>query len=69
MVRTTRLQREALKRVHRRVVDAHYPVPGREHAPSYLQFRRGVMPGPQGCVMVPFASMWLGIERDGHTHS
>lgn len=70
MVRTTRLQREALKRVHQRVVQAHYPVPGRDHAPSYLQFRRTVLPGPShGCVMVPFANMWLGIETDGHTHS
>lgn len=25
--------------------------------------------GGYGAVMVPWASMWLGIELDGHTHS
>lgn len=35
---------------------------------SYRAFRRTVQPGP-GCIMVPFAGMWLGVEPDGHTHS
>ena len=25
--------------------------------------------GGFGAVMVPWAAMWLGIEKDGHTHS
>ena len=25
--------------------------------------------GGYGAVMVPWAGMWLGIEKDGHTHS
>lgn len=36
---------------------------------SYRQFRRAVKYGFDGVVMVPFAGMWLGIERDGYTHS
>lgn len=62
MVKTTRLQRVALKRVYMRIV--------RESDASlrYQSFRRTVQPGP-GCVMVPFAGMWLGIEPDGYTHS
>lgn len=28
-----------------------------------------VSPGSFGCVMVQAGGMWLGIERDGHTHS
>jgi hypothetical protein len=35
---------------------------------SYLQFRRAVQPG-WDCVMVKWCGMWLGIERDGYTHS
>jgi hypothetical protein len=35
---------------------------------SYRAFRRLVQPG-WGCVMLPFAGMWLGIEPDGYTHS
>jgi hypothetical protein len=35
---------------------------------SYLQFRRTVQPG-WDCVMVKWCGMWLGIERDGYTHS
>ena len=42
---------------------------------TYLQFRRSVVQG-WGCVMVRWAGMWLGIERDmlddlgnAYTHS
>jgi len=65
MVRTTRAQREALKRVFMRVVHAQKPsaTPAR-----YRDFRRKVEPGP-GCIMIPYAGMWLGIEPDGYTHS
>ena len=55
----TRAQRLALKRVYLRTLS---------HGFSYLAFRRTVQPG-WGCVMVPFAGMWLGIEPDGYTHS
>jgi hypothetical protein len=56
-MRLTRPQRLALKRVWQRLEGI-----------SYLTLRRQVAPGP-GCIMVPFAGMWLGIEPDGYTHS
>lgn len=55
----TKQQRQALKRVFMR--DA-------VNTTTYRRFRRTVQPGP-GCIMVPFAGMWLGIEPDGYTHS
>lgn len=38
---------------------------------SYRRFRKTVQPlfFGDGCVMVKFSNMWLGIERDGYTHS
>lgn len=84
MVKTSRAQREALKRVYRRVVADHMQSDAVRLAQhinfhnarqvevpkpmSYRTFRRTVQPGPD-CIMVPFAGMWLGIERDGYTHS
>jgi len=64
MVKTTRAQRESLFRIwtREREAVARYP------ALSYRRFRAYVRPGP-GCIMVPFAGMWLGIEPDGYTHS
>lgn len=75
MIHLTRPQREALKRVYLRVVEAAMPrpIPGKAstfYVPTYREFRRKVQPYIGGdCVMVPFAGMWLGIEKDGHTHS
>jgi hypothetical protein len=37
-------------------------------ASSYLKFRRRVIRGFD-CVMLPWKGMWLGIEKDGYTHS
>jgi len=56
-------QRHALLRVYQRALTADTPT-----TLTYLQFRRQVQPGP-GCIMVPWAGMWLGIEPDGYTHS
>lgn len=38
---------------------------------AYRNFRKKVTPylSDNSCVMVPWHGMWLGIERDGHTHS
>lgn len=58
----TKPQRAALARVYRRILADGQP------GPTYRAFRRTVQPGP-GCVLVPFAGMWLGIEPDGYTHS
>lgn len=35
---------------------------------SYRQFRKTVAYG-YDCLMVAWAGMWLGIEKDGYTHS
>ena len=35
---------------------------------SYLQFRRTVKRG-YDCLMVEWCGMWIGIEKDGYTHS
>lgn len=59
MVKLTREQRVALKRVYDR---------GDNPEQSYKQFRATVLPG-SGCVMVKWCNMWLGIEKDGYTHS
>lgn len=38
---------------------------------SFLAFRRSVQPVicGQGCVIVPWCGMFIGIETDGYTHS
>ena len=67
MITLTREQRVALKRVYERSVYEKQP----GEVPTYRAFRKTVQPEVcgWGAVMVPFAGMWLGIERDGHTHS
>ena len=58
MIITTREQRAALKRIWMRGTDGR----------TYKQLRRDVM-GGHDCLMLEWAGMWLGIERDGYTHS
>jgi len=58
MVRLNKEQRQSLHRVWLRD----------SQGLSYLQFRRAVQPG-WDCVMIKWCGMWLGIERDGYTHS
>ena len=73
MVRTTRAQRVALKRMFDRCdtpffsLDADGPV----RIDSYTKFRRTVKPtfGCDGAVTVYWVGMWLCIERDGYVHS
>mgnify|MGYP003434167301 FL=1 len=59
MLNLTKPQRKALYKVYLRLDTPR---------PQYKAFRRNVHPGP-GCVMVQFAGMVLGIEKDGYTHS
>ena len=62
MNKMTRKQVIALKRIYDRNWKAK--------PESYLAFRRtAYVSHMQGCVMLPWCGMWLGIERDGHTHS
>lgn len=59
MIKLTREQRKALKRVYQRSNDG---------SANYLQFRRRVQHG-YDCIMLQWCGMWLGIETDGYTHS
>lgn len=59
MTRTTRAQRLAIRRTYQRSAD---------NAPTYRAFRRRIIPGPD-CILLPWCGMWLGIEKDGYTHS
>jgi hypothetical protein len=81
MVKTTRKQREALKKVFDRgpcyrsgAYDHGFSVTcniqyARHYRPlTYRQFRRFVRPG-YDCIMLHWCGMWLGIEPDGYTHS
>jgi hypothetical protein len=76
MVKTTRAQREALFAVFQRDFPGWVSPTQRKHGATYLRvpsiqyrrFRAKVQPGP-GCIMLPWANMWLGIEPDGYTHS
>ena len=66
-MKPTRQQVEALYSIYHR--DWHnYP----DKPVSYLQFRRGAtrpISFMDGCIMVQFCGMTLGIERDGYAHS
>lgn len=58
MTITTRAQREALKRIWLRGADER----------TYRELRKSVF-GGSDYIMLQWAGMWLGIERDGYTHS
>lgn len=64
MIYLTKEQRQALKRVYLRITDT-------PTLSGYRALRRRVQPTfcMDGCVMVEFHTMWLGIEKDGYTHS
>lgn len=81
MIKTTRAQREALFRVFQREFP-NWISPGKRtaHASNEMvsvptiqwrRFRSNVKGtiGCDGCVMIHWAGMWLGIEQDGYTHS
>jgi hypothetical protein len=61
MVRTTKAQRQALKRLYDR----------EPMLVTYRQFRQRLQGtfGSDKCVMVKWCGMWIGIEEDGYTHS
>jgi hypothetical protein len=58
-MRLTKDQQRALLRVYQRDTTV---------APSYRAFRRAAHYG-YDCIMVYWHGMWLGIEKDGYTHS
>ncbi len=55
----TKEQRKAIKRKYDQNPDG---------ASSYRQFRHRVFPG-MGYIMFEWCGMFLGVEKDGHTHS
>lgn len=57
---TTRAQREAVARKFAQDPDG---------SPTYRAFRARARPGFDGVLMLQWCGMWLGIERDGYTHS
>ena len=66
-MKPSKLQLQALLRVYNRgpICGLHGDKPM-----SYLQFRRSArMASYLDCLMVPWCGMWLGIEKDGYTHS
>jgi hypothetical protein len=80
MIKTTRAQREALFKVFQREFPSWIspnrrrrsdtgeivPVPTTQYR-KFLAKRQPFFGGD--CVMIPYAGMWLGIEKDGYTHS
>ncbi len=62
----TKQQRQALHAVWLRTQEPHNTALLRNR--TYKQFRKTVCPNFD-YIMVPFAGMWLGIEKDGYTHS
>lgn len=69
MIYLTKEQRKALKRVYDRA--PIFNSRADDKPISYKEFRKTIEPtfGLDGCVMVYWAGMWLGIEADGYTHS
>ena len=68
----TKQQRKALKQVYDRqpIYNRNDSLKKVELPLTYKQFRRTVRSYFGGdCIMVPWCNMWLGIEKDGHTHS
>ena len=66
----TKEQRLALWRVFIRKYPFYNELRKEDARALYRKFRRQAVPeicGP--AVMIPFAGMWLGIEKDGYTHS
>lgn len=69
MVRTTKAQRQAVKQIYDR--DPTIKVNGQPMPATYRQIRKRAVPtfGCDGAITLPWAGMWLCIERDGYTHS
>jgi putative SOS response-associated peptidase YedK len=80
MMTLTKEQRKALKRVFDRqplvlrwngrthTADRWENYPPLNPQMTYREFRKLVV-WSFDCVMVPWCGMWLGIEKDGYTHS
>jgi len=57
----TKEQRKSLRCLYEQSADG---------SETYLQFRhRARLDTLMDCVMIHWCGMWIGIERDGYTHS
>jgi hypothetical protein len=65
MIKTTREQRLAIHRLWLRARDPSQNLPT---SATYRQFRRRIHAG-YDCIMINIWGMWIGIEKDGYTHS
>ena len=65
MVKTTKEQRQAIYDLWLR---ARHPSQDVPTSATYRQFRRRFVQG-YDCLMINIWGMWLGIEKDGYTHS
>lgn len=66
----TRKQREALHKVFVRKYPHIDALRAEDARGLYRRFRRTVQPEIGGsAVMIRYAGMWVGIEKDGYTHS
>jgi len=68
MIKTTKEQRKAILRVYNR---RSWDPTLADSRLTYRQFRATIQPtfGCDGAIVLPWAGMWLCIERDGYTHS
>lgn len=70
MIVLTKAQRKGIYRVFIRKYPYINELRREDARALYRKFRREAVPeicGP--AIMVPYAGMWLGIEKDGYTHS
>jgi hypothetical protein len=66
----TKEQRKAIHRVFLRKYPFINELRAEDQRGLYRRFRRQAISAIGGeCVMIPYANMWLGIEKDGYTHS
>ena len=65
MTATTKAQRAAM---HDLWLRARSPSQQNPTTATYRQFRRRFVQG-YDCLMINIWGMWIGIERDGYTHS
>lgn len=69
----TRAQRQAVYGIWRRLIDGRSATiySSSRYVPSYRWFRRTAVTTAffDDVVMVSYAGMQLGVERDGYTHS
>jgi len=63
----TIIKRYVLSREERKAIMRKY-LQNPDGSKTYREFRKRVTTG-MDCLMLKWCGMWLGIERDGYTHS